>query len=255
MSEEEEEYDTQEKEIIISQEFLVKTYSRLRKLETIIFDKIRIKEIMKKSFDNTCELKSLELKSLNISDLPIELFHKLEKLEFLNINCNKQEITIPPNLFDKLINLYNLNLENFKCTNLHFCIFINSNLTILNLNGNIIEILENRDMFKNLKSLKKLELSNCGIKEIGEDMFNNETLEFLDLSWNQLTKFNSRMLGEKGCKNILSIKLYLNKIKKIYEEDFVGINEKIELLDFRHNKDIKIIGLPFEDLEMCKIMF
>ncbi|KAL1465018.1 hypothetical protein WDU94_004615 [Cyamophila willieti] len=190
-------------------------------------------------FKGAPQLKEVNSRGNNISDLNIDVFQYLDCLETLDLSYNSIS-NLRPGIFQNLKSLKNLAIDNNRLENLTSSLFRNlSNLEILNISNNKIRYLP-PDVFQSLTSLQSLNLRGNNLKSVIEDMFNGlKKLKTLDLSQNSLELDSSVMNSPfRECDALVTLNLSENRIIRMYH-DWVSLS-KLKTLDLKSN-DITVI--------------
>lgn len=132
------------------------------------------------------KLISLDLIKVGITNLPEDIFDRLEAIESLFLSYNKIE-TLPNGIFRNCKNLIHLDLRGMGLQSIPEGIFNNLlKLKKLEINDNRLTTLP-ENIFENLFSLVELNLSNNNISELSPIIFDNlGHLERLFLYFNPL---------------------------------------------------------------------
>jgi Leucine-rich repeat (LRR) protein len=194
----------------------------LEALETLDIESFDGKvTLSSETFQNVRRLKRLDLKNLNIQDIPARLFGNLQELEYLSFyGCQLGKLTA----------------ENFEGA---------INLKILDLSGNRFEFLDS-DVFRYLENLETLEIKNTQLKSLPDGLFKNNS----KLSNFTLRRFNHEFetLPADLLANLPNLKNVVIEIglKSIPESIFKG-SENIEEIDLRGNCFTKLPETLFSD--------
>ena len=195
------------------------TYSALVSFDTEVLKKFKnlvslnlrrnqLREISK--FPPHVKLKSLELQDNLLTDVDGATFSSLKNISILYLS-NNQLSNIPVDLFTRLENLTRLSLKNNSIRTLGAGTFAGlENLQMLDLSDNYLRNLPNNTFQDNLK-LDYILLDNNNLNEMGSNLFSHlNLLKTIDLTMNNLTFIHQGTFT--GLANLGFIYIYGNQI-------------------------------------------
>ena len=167
---------------------------------------------------------NLDLSYSNIDFIPEGIFDKLVNLEIININNNNIS-SLPEGIFDKLVKLEYLNISENKLTSLPEGIFDKLvNLEIINISNNNLTSLP-EGIFDKRVNLEYLDISNNNLTSLPEEIFDNlVNLEYLNISDNKLTSLPNEIFAnivklvslDISENKLSSVPTSISKLKKLY---------------------------------------
>ena len=176
------------------------------------------------------DLYSLDLTDNALAELPSNVFDPVLNLTFLRLDNNKlQKINFC--LFSELRNLFSLNLNNNELKEIEPGAF-GSGLWHLELNDNTLAQLE-PDVFQDITYIEQLTLSNNTLVSLHSDIFESQThLQYLHLDLNQLRYLPHDVF--RNMHQLKSLNLSLNNLLRIPSGLFLQC-VKLEVLDLGKN--------------------
>ncbi|XP_062321580.1 toll-like receptor 21 [Osmerus eperlanus] len=159
----------------------------LKNMTEISYRYNRILKVDDFAFDQTPNIKTLELNINTIAYLGRKALKGLKNLKTLRLD-NNLLTDLFNDTFEDLLSLQTLNLRNNRIAVIFYRTFFSlTNLTTLDLGGNKISHFE-KSALEGLKSLKKLYLDGNHLNQIDSTQFRvfQDTLQVLDLQRNQI---------------------------------------------------------------------
>ena len=183
-------------------------------------------------FDGLTNLRSLDLSSGSLSELPEDIFRNLTALTDLDLSANAFS-TLPPNIFADLTNLLTLDLSSNAFNTLSATIFSElTNLETLRLNGNDLMTLPT-NIFAGLTNLLTLNLSSNTFSTLSATIFSELTsLETLLLNDNDMVTLPPNIFA--GLTNLLTLDLSSNTFSTLSATIFSGL-DSLENLQLNGN--------------------
>jgi Leucine-rich repeat (LRR) protein len=207
--------------------------------------------------DTFIGLNLLQILSINNNEIEIfdsNLFDDLVNLNGLILGPQQQSSAVHPPLdtllFDKLINLDNLDLTGLNLDRIDKLQFKQlSKLKSLTLNENKISLLDS-SVFNNIINIERLWIASNELNYLSPDLFNGLVkLYWLDLSTNKLTSLDKTIF--KSLDNLQDLNLAENYLQFLDKNLFNNLT-KLTYLYLNGNKLMSLDRTIFVGLNMLK---
>ena len=212
---------------------LPRSLCRLTTLKSVDILSTHLADLPNNCFINFDRLEKLHLNSNNITNLPNSLFDGISQL--VDFRLIKNPIAELPNgIFDNMSYLTSLALIDNKIANLPQGVFNGvGKLDFLDLSGNKINKLP-KGVFGGMVQLDMLQLGRNQIDDLADGVFDGmDRLRVLDLRYNKITNLQNGVfdgIGRLECLNLRS-----NRITNLANGVFNGMG-KLIILDLSGNK-------------------
>ncbi|XP_015189359.1 PREDICTED: protein toll-like [Polistes dominula] len=231
--------------------------------------------LYKDIFNETLNLKELDLSGIEIKQLPAYLFTKLKRIEILNLERMSMEVFHDPT-FERLKTLKYLNLGSNLLTNLQDYLFFglmkletidlsnntfnefspelfsqNKKLKKVLLNNNKGELTTLPDkLFMQLTNLEEVQLRNNGLKSLPVNLFRGSTsLKYIDLSENFLQEIPELIF--RDLQNVKKLSIRYNMIERLPDLIFRYVTN-VTNLDLSFNRIDYVQRYLFNGLKLLK---
>lgn len=222
-------------------------------------------------FNNMSKKVEIDLSTLGIERIPIDIADKLKHIEHLDLSSNRN-ISIREKWFSYFFeNLKELSLNSCNLTEEDFEVIIKFNkLEKLNISGNKTINCTSADFISILENLTHLDVSNCGLDSIVLERIlkNGKNLEHLKFNYNDLGDFKGEKIPQKlktlslsscnmrlinlkfNCDNLIELDLSNNDLSESALYSFKSNRRKrfkpfIDLNIFGSKCKLKILNLRF----------